>query len=162
MNRTDRVVLIGPGWPFKGGIASHTTYLYRALRDLGPTLFISLRRQYPRWLYPGGDDRAPDNLTLYEQDAQRLLAQCACPLARGVDVAVGLVEFGLGGVSTARESRETVLNTLEVGDVGPCLLEFHLGLAVVGAERDDEVANLVEFCPGPRKLDAERLGIDRE
>jgi glycosyltransferase involved in cell wall biosynthesis len=74
MNRTDSVVLIGPGWPFKGGIASHTTYLYRALRDLGPTLFICLRRQYPRWLYPGGDDRAPDNLTLYEQDAQRLLA----------------------------------------------------------------------------------------
>lgn len=74
MSSTDSVVLIGPGWPFKGGIASHTTYLYRALRDLGPTLFISLRHQYPRWLYPGGDDRAPDNLTLYEQDAQRLLA----------------------------------------------------------------------------------------
>ncbi len=74
MTGTEPVVLIGPGWPFKGGIASHTTYLYRALRDLAPVLFVSLRSQYPRWLYPGGSDRAPGDRTLFEADAQPLLA----------------------------------------------------------------------------------------
>ncbi|MEQ9464941.1 MAG: glycosyltransferase [Haliea sp.] len=80
MTGTEPVVLIGPGWPFKGGIASHTTYLYRALRDLGPALFVSLRRQYPRWLYPGDSDRAAADLTLFEPDAQRLLTPLS-PLA---------------------------------------------------------------------------------
>ena len=80
MSERETVALIGPGWPFKGGIASHTTYLYRALRDLGPVLFITLRRQYPHWLYPGGDDRAPDDRTLFEPDAQRVLAPLS-PLA---------------------------------------------------------------------------------
>ncbi len=80
MTVTEPVVLIGPGWPFKGGIASHTTYLYRALREVGPVLFVGLRRQYPRWLYPGGSDRAPGDLTLFEPDARRLLAPLS-PLA---------------------------------------------------------------------------------
>ncbi|WP_460588288.1 glycosyltransferase [Haliea atlantica] len=74
MTTSEGVVLIGPGWPFKGGIASHTTYLYRALRALAPTLFIGFRQQYPRWLYPGDGDRAPADRTLYEADAQRLLS----------------------------------------------------------------------------------------
>ena len=80
MIATETVALIGPGWPFKGGIASHTTHLYRALRDLGPVLYISLQRQYPRWLYPGGDDRAPNDLALFEPEAQRILAPLS-PLA---------------------------------------------------------------------------------
>lgn len=55
-----RLLVLGPGHPFRGGIASTTTALVRALRDRGhDVLFFAALSQYPRWLYPGGDDRDP-------------------------------------------------------------------------------------------------------
>jgi glycosyltransferase involved in cell wall biosynthesis len=53
-----RITLIGPVWPYRGGIALHTTLTARALRQRGyPLQVISFRRQYPQWLYPGATDR---------------------------------------------------------------------------------------------------------
>jgi len=53
-----RITLIGPVWPYRGGIALHTTLAARALRQRGYLLrVISFRRQYPHWLYPGVTDR---------------------------------------------------------------------------------------------------------
>ena len=54
-----RVALIGPVYPFRGGIAHHTTMLARALASTERVLVISFRRQYPRLLYPGRSDRDP-------------------------------------------------------------------------------------------------------
>ncbi|MEQ8264673.1 glycosyltransferase [Pseudohaliea sp.] len=65
--------VIGPSWPFKGGIARYTTELYRALAGHSRALFISVSRQYPRWLYPGRGDRAPEDRGIFEPSAQPLL-----------------------------------------------------------------------------------------
>ena len=55
-----RLLVLGPGHPFRGGIAATTTALVRALRGRDHDVtFFAARRQYPRWLYPGGDDRDP-------------------------------------------------------------------------------------------------------
>jgi glycosyltransferase involved in cell wall biosynthesis len=55
-----KLVLFGPGHPYRGGIARTTSELVRALRRRGHEVeFFAPRRQYPRWLYPGGDDRDP-------------------------------------------------------------------------------------------------------
>lgn len=55
-----RVVLIGPVYPYRGGIAHYTTLLARALRARNhQVLLVSFRRQYPGWLYPGKSDRDP-------------------------------------------------------------------------------------------------------
>lgn len=55
-----RLVLIGPSHPFRGGIARTTTALAGALAARGAlALFLTPRRQYPRWLYPGGADVDP-------------------------------------------------------------------------------------------------------
>lgn len=54
-----RICIVGPVPPFKSGIARHTHALAKALAarpDLAVTVF-SFSRQYPRILYPGGDDR---------------------------------------------------------------------------------------------------------
>ncbi len=54
-----QIAVIGPTYPFRGGIAHHTTLLVDALRAAGhEVLFISFTRQYPRWLYRR-DDRDP-------------------------------------------------------------------------------------------------------
>lgn len=55
-----RLVVFGPGHPFRGGIATTTTALVQALEDRGhDVLFLTPRRQYPGWLFPGADDRDP-------------------------------------------------------------------------------------------------------
>ena len=54
-----RWCIIGPTYPFRGGIAHHTTLLTQHLRQADDTLLISFTRQYPRWLYPGRSDRDP-------------------------------------------------------------------------------------------------------
>jgi glycosyltransferase involved in cell wall biosynthesis len=55
-----RFVLIGPVYPYRGGIAHYTTLLQRALCERGhDVLLVSFKRQYPRWLFPGVSDRDP-------------------------------------------------------------------------------------------------------
>ena len=52
-----RLVLLGPGHPFRGGVARTTTELVRSLQTRGHDVhFLTPRRQYPRWLYPGRSD----------------------------------------------------------------------------------------------------------
>lgn len=51
------VALVGPSWPFRGGIARTTTALARALEARGSLdLFLVPERQYGRVLYPGPAD----------------------------------------------------------------------------------------------------------
>lgn len=52
--------LIGPVYPYRGGIAHFTTSLYLELENQGhSTQLISFRRQFPLWLYPGESDKDP-------------------------------------------------------------------------------------------------------
>jgi glycosyltransferase involved in cell wall biosynthesis len=66
-----RLVLIGPVYPFRGGIAHYTTMLYRAVRERGhDVLLVSFKRQYPQWLFPGRSDRDPSKQPLKVEDVQ--------------------------------------------------------------------------------------------
>ncbi len=66
-----RVALVGPVYPYRGGIAHYTTMLYRALREQGHNvLMVSFKRQYPRWLYPGRSDKDPSKSPLIIEDAK--------------------------------------------------------------------------------------------
>jgi glycosyltransferase involved in cell wall biosynthesis len=50
--------LIGPVWPYRGGISHNTAIVANALINDGhEILVISFQRQYPRWLYPGRSDQ---------------------------------------------------------------------------------------------------------
>lgn len=61
-----RISVIGPTYPYRGGIAQHTTLLVRHLRRAGHDVqFLSFSRQYPRWLY-GRDDKDPSQFPLKE------------------------------------------------------------------------------------------------
>ncbi len=56
-----RLTVFGSGHPYRGGVARTTTDLVRALVGRGhEVLFLTPKRQYPRWLFPGADDRDPD------------------------------------------------------------------------------------------------------
>jgi glycosyltransferase involved in cell wall biosynthesis len=58
------IIVIGPVYPFRGGIAHTTTLLSSALSQRYHTQVISFRRQYPGWLYPGQSDRDPSQQPL--------------------------------------------------------------------------------------------------
>jgi glycosyltransferase involved in cell wall biosynthesis len=59
-----QVVLLGPTYPFRGGIAHYTTLLCHHLRQHHQVEFISFRRQYPTWLFPGRTDQDPSRQPL--------------------------------------------------------------------------------------------------
>lgn len=49
-----KIALIGPAYPYRGGIAHHTNMLYSYLRRHGHEVDVfTFTRQYPRLLYPG-------------------------------------------------------------------------------------------------------------
>lgn len=59
-----KIVLIGPVYPYRGGIAHFTTLLGFALQANHDLKVVSFRRQYPRWLYPGRTDRDPSRQSI--------------------------------------------------------------------------------------------------
>lgn len=55
-----RLTLIGPVYPYRGGIAHFTARLANHTRQANHALqLVSFSSQYPRWLYPGASDREP-------------------------------------------------------------------------------------------------------
>ncbi|MCB8951141.1 MAG: glycosyltransferase [Ardenticatenales bacterium] len=64
-----RLAIIGPTYPYRGGIAHYTTLLARECRQRHTVRLISFSRQYPRWLFPGQSDRDPSQHPL-QTDAE--------------------------------------------------------------------------------------------
>lgn len=55
-----RICVVGPTYPYRGGISHYTTLLVNHLRAAGhQTRLYSFTRQYPRWLFPGKTDKDP-------------------------------------------------------------------------------------------------------
>jgi glycosyltransferase involved in cell wall biosynthesis len=59
-----KITMIGPVYPYRGGIAHYTTLLVKALVDSHNVQVISFSRQYPGWLYPGKSDQDPSQYPL--------------------------------------------------------------------------------------------------
>lgn len=53
-----KITLIGPVYPYRGGIAYFTTLLAKKLTAAGHDLqVVSFKKQYPAWMYPGESDK---------------------------------------------------------------------------------------------------------
>lgn len=59
-----RVCVVGPTYPFRGGIAHHTTLLARELEKSHEVMLVSFARQYPSWALPSGTDLDPSSQPL--------------------------------------------------------------------------------------------------
>jgi len=58
--------VIGPTYPFRGGIAHYSTLLVKHLRERHQVVFYSYARQYPSWLFPGSTMPDPSSDALKE------------------------------------------------------------------------------------------------
>ncbi len=68
-----KIAMIGPSYPFRGGLSLHTTLLCRYLRKRHEVSFYSFKRQYPAWLFPGKTDRDNSTEPLREPGVEHLL-----------------------------------------------------------------------------------------
>lgn len=68
-----KICLIGPSYPFRGGIAHHTTLLYRNLRKKHDVTFYAFKRQYPRWMFPGRTDVDKSVTVINEEGIEKIL-----------------------------------------------------------------------------------------
>ena len=49
-----RIVIVGPAYPLRGGIAQYLAVLYKRLQAAGHEVkFVSFTKQFPEWLFPG-------------------------------------------------------------------------------------------------------------
>jgi len=65
--------IVGPGAPFKGGVAQHTTELAHRLESFGETVTLeSWKRQYPQRLYPGETQISESDDSTFEATNRRL------------------------------------------------------------------------------------------
>ena len=69
----EKIALLGPTHPYRGGIASHTTFLCDALRKKHDVTFFSYASQYPKWLFPGKTDRDSSEEAFTTDDVHYLL-----------------------------------------------------------------------------------------
>lgn len=67
-----KISLIGPVYPYRGGIAHHTALLAKHLSGKHDLQLISFLRLYPHWLFPGRGDRDPSHFPL-RADAEYIL-----------------------------------------------------------------------------------------
>lgn len=56
-----KIAMLGPVYPYKGGIAHYTSLMYRQLSKHNKVWMISYSLQYPKILYPGGEQKDDRN-----------------------------------------------------------------------------------------------------
>lgn len=61
MNKLEKVFIIGPCYPYKGGIAHYTSLMAKALEKKYDIEIISYKVQYPKFLYPGNEQKDFEN-----------------------------------------------------------------------------------------------------
>jgi glycosyltransferase involved in cell wall biosynthesis len=64
-----KVALIGPTYPFRGGISHYTTLLYAHLQRRYQTLFLTFSRKYPKFIFPGNTSHDSSDMQLSETEA---------------------------------------------------------------------------------------------
>ncbi|VEN75009.1 D-inositol 3-phosphate glycosyltransferase [Candidatus Desulfarcum epimagneticum] len=68
-----KIALIGPAYPFRGGVAHHSAFLARALQKENRVEFISWKRQYPGFLFPGQSDLEPGPAPVKLENVHRII-----------------------------------------------------------------------------------------
>lgn len=74
------IALVGPTYPFRGGISHYTTLLYRELKKKHSVKFFSFSRPYPKFLFPGDASFDKSKKPIKADKVKRIL-DWACPFS---------------------------------------------------------------------------------
>jgi glycosyltransferase involved in cell wall biosynthesis len=56
-DKIKKIIMVGPVYPYKGGISHYSGLLYKALYKRFDVRAVSFKLQYPEFLYPGGEQK---------------------------------------------------------------------------------------------------------
>lgn len=79
------IALVGPVYPYRGGIALYTALFAKQLRQRHSVRVYSFRQQYPGWLFPGRSQREPGPPPVAELEASYWLTPWWPPSWRRVE-----------------------------------------------------------------------------
>jgi glycosyltransferase involved in cell wall biosynthesis len=68
-----KIDLVGPSFPFRGGISHYSTLLFKSLKKRHKVKFYSFKRQYPHFLYPGKTDKDSSHVPLRDAEIEPCL-----------------------------------------------------------------------------------------
>lgn len=70
-----KIDLVGPSYPFRGGISHYSTLLFKNLKKkhTNSVKFYSFKRQYPRFFYPGKTDKDSSHSPLIDAEIESCL-----------------------------------------------------------------------------------------
>lgn len=68
-----RIAVVGPSFPFRGGIAHYTTLLCKSLAETHEVWLVSMSRQYPSLLFPGKTQKDESEVKLAVDGAEQLV-----------------------------------------------------------------------------------------
>jgi glycosyltransferase involved in cell wall biosynthesis len=68
-----KIDLIGPSYPFRGGISHYTTLLFKELKKKHRVKFYSFKRQYPAFLFPGQTDKDTSHMPIKDDEIHPIL-----------------------------------------------------------------------------------------
>jgi len=71
-----KIAIIGPSFPFRGGIAHYMTLLFKELAQHHEVRFLAFKRQYPKFLYPGKTDKDPSQQAISDERIEQVLDSC--------------------------------------------------------------------------------------
>lgn len=69
-----KIVLVGPTYPYRGGIAQYNDALAVALRKVAKVSVVSFKKLYPGFLYPGKTDKVDSPNKARDPDTQFILS----------------------------------------------------------------------------------------
>lgn len=73
MDTRKKIVMLGPVYPYKGGISHYTCLMYRQLSQHHDVTMLSYSLQYPKILYPGGEQKDFKNDAFKIEDVKFVL-----------------------------------------------------------------------------------------
>jgi hypothetical protein len=73
-----KVAVVGPVYPYRGGIAHCTASLSAHLTEKHDTRIYTYRQQYPSWLFPGRSQLDPSDRPLAASGATRWSITIGC------------------------------------------------------------------------------------
>ena len=68
-----KIDLVGPAYPFRGGISHYSTLLFKNLKKTHTVKYYSFKRQYPLFLYPGKTDKDSSQIPLRDAEIESCL-----------------------------------------------------------------------------------------
>ncbi|CUT07532.1 Glycosyltransferase involved in cell wall bisynthesis [Candidatus Kryptonium thompsonii] len=104
-----KIIIVGPAYPYRGGIAHYTGLLYKSLREKGHEVKIfNFKRLYPKFLFPGKTQFESSSEKIEKIESERVIDS------------INPINWFITGLKIAREKPDLVIFKYWLPFFAPC------------------------------------------